>query len=157
MPWDVGRPRAEIVAAERAGGIEGRTLDVGCGTGAEARYPGGAGHDVTGIDFSGSAIDTARDRTDCPAVSFLTGDAFALSDCDLGTFDTDCEMLHTLEEGDRTTYAAELSSVFDGSGRVICLEFGLDAPDDWGPTPLSATDVRRTFGDGWTVKYRSDK
>ena len=153
VPWDIGRPQAEIVAVEQAGGIEGRTLDIECGTGAEARYLGSAGHEVTGIDFSKSAIDTARDRTDCRAVSFLTGDAFALSDRDLGTFDTvvDCGMLHTLEEGDRTTYAAELSSVFDGGGRVICLEFGLDAPDDWGPTPLSATDVRRTFGDGWTV------
>jgi SAM-dependent methyltransferase len=152
-PWHTGRPQAELVAAEQAGEIAGRILDVGCGTGVEARYLGSAGHEVVGIDFSESAIDTARDRTDCPAVSFLVGDALALSDRDLDDFDTvvDCGMLHTLHEQDRTAYAAELSSVFDEGGRAVCLEFGVDAPDDWGPTPLSPGDMRRTFGDEWTV------
>ena len=107
-PWHTGRPQAELVAAEQAGEIAGRILDVGCGTGVESRYLGSAGHEVIGIDFSESAIDTARDRTDCPAVSFLVGDALALSDRDLDDFDTvvDCGMLHTLHEQDRMAYAA---------------------------------------------------
>jgi SAM-dependent methyltransferase len=48
-------------------------LDVPCGTGKYAKYFHDCGVDVTGVDISRSAIDTAR--TEYPAVKFVLGDA----------------------------------------------------------------------------------
>ncbi|MEF8808814.1 class I SAM-dependent methyltransferase [Natronomonas sp.] len=153
VPWDVGRPQAELVAVEQTNRIDGRILDVGCGTGVEARYLADAGYEVVGLDFSESAIEVARKRTDSEAVSFVVGDALELSTSDLGSFDTvlDCGMLHTLEGQDRAAYVGELASVLGDGGRAVCLEFGADAPEDWGPTPLSAGEMQRIFDDGWTL------
>lgn len=153
IPWDTGRPQPEIVALERSGGVEGRILDVGCGTGVETRYLADRGYEVVGVDFSAPAIERARDRTDSSTASFLVGDALELPNLDLGLFDTvlDCGMFHTLDAEDRPTYTQAISSVLAPIGRAVCLEFGAEAPSDWGPTRISATDFREAFADGWRL------
>lgn len=153
IPWQTGRPQSEIVALERSGGIDGRVLDVGCGTGVETRYLAERGYEVVGVDFSVPAIDRARDQTDDDNASFVAGDVFELPDLCLGKFDTvvDCGMFHTLDAADRMTYTQTISSMLEPGGRAVCLEFGTDAPSDWGPTRISASALRRAFEDRWNL------
>src|SRR5207302_10502003 len=65
-------------------GAEGRTLDVGCGTGRNLPLYGGHAR-VTGLDPSRDALLTARRRA--PGVPLVQGDAQALPFRD-GAFDT---------------------------------------------------------------------
>jgi SAM-dependent methyltransferase len=154
VPWDAGRPQPQIVALERSGRIDGRILDVGCGTGVETRYLADRGYEVVGVDFSAPAIEHARDQTDADNASFLVGDALELPNLDLGEFDTvvDCGMFHTLDRADRTAYTRAISSVLGPGGRAMCLEFGAEAPGDWGPTRISATAFRESFADRWDLE-----
>jgi SAM-dependent methyltransferase len=49
-PWVIGEPQPAIVALERDGGIHGRVLDPGCGTGEHTIHLTRLGYDVCGID-----------------------------------------------------------------------------------------------------------
>lgn len=61
-PWDIGRPQPAFAGLARAGLIQGRELDAGCGTGEHALMAAGLGLDVTGIDRAVSGLDTARQK-----------------------------------------------------------------------------------------------
>lgn len=78
-PWDNG-PRAELAALLDSGrltrAVGPRALDVGCGTGADARLLAGHGFDVVGVDFSEVALDLAHAAGGGP--SYVHADLFAL-------------------------------------------------------------------------------
>lgn len=154
-PWDTGAPQPGIVAAAETGRIEGRVLDVGCGTGTHARYLAARGHPVVGIDFSATAIERARETVrGCDVdVSFRIGDALDLPP-DLGPFDTavDSGLFHAFDAEERATYADELANLVPAGGRVVAVGFREGAPEDGGPNPVSEDDVRGAFSDGWAVE-----
>jgi 2-polyprenyl-3-methyl-5-hydroxy-6-metoxy-1,4-benzoquinol methylase len=58
--WDIGRPQGAVGRLAQAGLIEGSVLDVGCGTGENALFLAGLGHEVVGIDLARAAIEKAR-------------------------------------------------------------------------------------------------
>ncbi|MEA2606358.1 MAG: hypothetical protein QOI00_1115 [Chloroflexota bacterium] len=66
-PWD-GPPRPELVALVESGALTparlapGRSVDLGCGTGANVRYLARHGFAATGVDFSPVALRIARER-----------------------------------------------------------------------------------------------
>src|SRR6266571_1053785 len=80
-PWGIGRPQPAFVGLADAGALEGRVLDVGCGTGEHALMAAGLGLQATGIDAAPAAIaiaeGKARDRG-LPA-RFLVWDALRLA------------------------------------------------------------------------------
>jgi 2-polyprenyl-3-methyl-5-hydroxy-6-metoxy-1,4-benzoquinol methylase len=57
--WDIGRPQKEFVHLARANEIQGRVLDVGCGTGEHALYLAASGLEAWGVDSAPAAIDKA--------------------------------------------------------------------------------------------------
>ena len=62
-PWDSGLPSAElhrVLTEQNIGPC--RVLEIGCGTGSSAIYLAGQGFNVTAIDISPTAIETARAR-----------------------------------------------------------------------------------------------
>jgi ubiquinone/menaquinone biosynthesis C-methylase UbiE len=84
--WEIG-PRAELVELVESGRLTpdalppGRAADLGCGTGANALFLAEHGFDVTGIDYSPTALAKARRRAESsPAgesVRWIRGDLTA--------------------------------------------------------------------------------
>ena len=123
-----------------------RVLDLGCGTGDDARRlarlvaPAG---EVVGIDASAAMIEVARQRlegTGLPA-SFHVGDATAL-DLPTGAFDAvRCERL-LIHVSDPAVVLGEMARVTRPGGRIVVIDIdfdlmALDLPD------LDAGFVRR--------------
>src|SRR5262245_25980086 len=88
MPWEIG-PRQELVSLVSSGRIQPvRALDLGCGTGANAIYLAQHGFQVTGLDFSRTALAKAEASAAAAGVEvrFVEDDLTAIRH-DLGTFD----------------------------------------------------------------------
>ena len=81
-PWVIGQPQPAIVTLERKGWIQGKVLDVGCGTGEHTIYFSALGYDVYGLDSSPRAVEQARTNAAARNVEvhFQVADALALGD-----------------------------------------------------------------------------
>lgn len=78
-PWETGRPAGELIRVLSRRLIKpGRTLELGCGTGADAIYLARHGFEVTAVDSSPIAVERARLRAEQEDVllRFVLADAF---------------------------------------------------------------------------------
>ncbi len=154
-PWDIGEPQPEIVRLAESGAIEGKVLDIGCGTGENALYLAEQGHEVRGIDFIATAIERARDKAQQRGlpVQFQIGDALKLDELNQ-TFDTviDCGLFHTFGDEERQTYVQGLARVVAPGGAVHLLCFSDQEPPGEGPRRVTQQEIRSTFHDGWDVE-----
>jgi ubiquinone/menaquinone biosynthesis C-methylase UbiE len=153
-PWDIGRPQPAFETLAAAGGLVGRVLDVGCGTGEHALLAASLGHETVGVDIAGSAIELAKAKAAERrlAVQFVESDALRLGE--LGqTFDTvlDCGLFHVFDDDDRELFVASLASVLPRDGRYHMLCFSEHQPGDWGPRRITQKEIRSSFADGWVV------
>jgi 2-polyprenyl-3-methyl-5-hydroxy-6-metoxy-1,4-benzoquinol methylase len=153
-PWDIGRAQPAFVELANAGQINGRVLDVGCGSGDLALELAEEGHEVWGVDIVPKAIERAKSKAKVRGVeaTFLVGDAVELEH--LGeTFDTitDCGLFHTFNDDDRILYERSLKAVIRPGG-VLQLMTLSDWEEDWGgPRRVSQQEIIETFSDGWRV------
>jgi SAM-dependent methyltransferase len=153
-PWDIGRTQDAFIGLEREGKINGKVLDVGCGTGENALYLASNGHEVWGVDIVDLAIERAKakNRERRLGVHFLVGDAFQLDA--LGTsFQTviDCGFFHILSDEDRARYVTSLSSVLVPGGTFHMLCFSEKAQMTSGPRHVSEKEITDSFA-GWKVR-----
>ncbi len=155
-PWDIGRPQREFARLELAGEIEGRVLDVGCGTGENALYLAARGHEVVGVDAAPTAIAKAKAKakTRDVAVTFRVHDALKLKTL-RRTFDTviDSGLFHTFPDEERPGFAKSLGAVLSPEGRYLMMCFSEHEPGTWGPRRVTQTEIRGTFRDGWRVDW----
>jgi SAM-dependent methyltransferase len=154
-PWDIGRPQGSLRAVADAGGLRGRVLDAGCGTGEHALMAAALGLDATGIDGSPTAIGLARRKAAERGIDvrFLVGDALDLAS--LGeVFDTviDSGLFHVFDDDDRARYVDSLRAATTPGGRVYVLCFSDRFPPGFGPRRVSQEEIRASFSDGWTVE-----
>jgi SAM-dependent methyltransferase len=154
-PWDVGHPQASIRAVADAGGIRGRVLDAGCGTGEHSLMAAAMGLETTGIDGSPTAIEVARRKAEERGltVRFLLADALDLGS--LGeVFDTviDSGLFHVFDDDDRARYVESLAAATAPGGRVYVLCFSDRFPPGFGPRRVSQDEIRASFSQGWTVE-----
>ncbi|MDD1657164.1 MAG: class I SAM-dependent methyltransferase [Methanomicrobiales archaeon] len=155
-PWDIGRPQKEFVELVRRGEISGSVLDIGCGTGDNALFFAGEGHEVCGIDSVPRAVDKAKEKAaerGLP-VHFLVLDALHLTS--LGrTFDTatDSGLFHTLSDEDRPVYVDQLAAILSPGGRYFMLCFSDREPAGYGPRRITEREIRENFRVGWTIHY----
>ncbi len=156
-PWDIGRPQAEFVRAAKEGEIRGRVLDVGRGTGENAIFFAGLGHEAWGLDASPRALEKARKKAVERAVRtrFVLGDALHLEK--LGQrFDTitDCGLFHVFSDDDRRVFGKSLKSALSRSGTYIMLCFSDREPANWGgPRRVTRDEILGAFSRGWKVNY----
>lgn len=88
IPWESG-PRTELVSLVESGRVKPcRAIDLGCGTASNVIYLTQNGFDVTGIDFSPSAIELGRVRAHEAgvAINLIVDDLTNLQNIN-GTFD----------------------------------------------------------------------
>lgn len=153
-PWDIGRPQPAFLELARAGAIQGRVLDVGCGTGEHVLMAAGLGLQAAGIDASPRAIamaeGKARDRG--LHARFLVWNALELAALD-EEFDTvlDCGLFHVFDDDDRARFVASLRSAVPAGGRYHMLCFSERQPGDFGPRRVTREEIRAGFADGWRV------
>jgi SAM-dependent methyltransferase len=154
-PWDVGRPQGSLRAVADAGGLRGRVLDAGCGTGEHALMAAALGLDATGIDGSPTAIGLARQKAAERGIDvrFLVADALDLGS--LGeVFDTviDSGLFHVFDDDGRARYVDSLRAATAPGGRVYVLCFSDRFPPGLGPRRVSQEEIRASFSDGWAVE-----
>ena len=152
-PWDIGRPQRGFI--DIADQVTGSVLDAGCGTGENALFFAGLGHNVTGIDFLAEPINRAKQKAAERGVTatFLVMDALALNDLP-ETFDTviDSGLFHVFSDDDRRRYAEGLASVLKPGGKLFLLCFSDDEPGTQGPRRVSRNEIHAAFAQGWTVE-----
>jgi 2-polyprenyl-3-methyl-5-hydroxy-6-metoxy-1,4-benzoquinol methylase len=155
--WDIGRPQEEFVRIARKGEIMGKVLDIGCGTGENAIFFAGLGHEVWGLDGATLAIETARKKAleRSVQVNFIVGNALHLEKLEQ-RFDTitDCGLFHTFSDERRVLFAKTLKATLKESGTYFMLCFSDKEPAGWGgPRRVSKDEIMETFGAGWRVNY----
>jgi SAM-dependent methyltransferase len=153
-PWDIGRPQPAFERLTREGGLVGRVLDAGCGTGEHTLLAASLGHEAVGVDISGAAIEQAEAKAAERglAARFAVFDALRLSEMD-EQFDTvlDCGLFHVFDDADRARYVRSLSGAVVPGGCYHMLCFSDRQPGDWGPRRVTEEEVRASFADGWVV------
>jgi SAM-dependent methyltransferase len=155
-PWDIGRPQKEFIDVVRKGEVTGSVLDIGCGTGENALFFAGEGHEVWGIDSSSPAIGKARGKAVERGlkVHFVVMDALELEKLDR-KFDTaiDSGFFHTLSDGDREVFANNLATALIPGGTYFMLCFSELEPGGYGPRRVTKKEIQDSFREGWSINY----
>jgi SAM-dependent methyltransferase len=110
---------------------------------------------VLGVDFAAAAIERAAAKAADRRISVEFRVADALDLAALGrSFDTiiDIGLFHTLEDGDRTRYAASLRAALRPGGRAFLLCWSDRNPFGRGPRRVTRREIRAAFRDGWRVE-----
>jgi SAM-dependent methyltransferase len=150
-PWDTGLTPPEVISLVESGGIRGRALDLGCGTGTHSIYLARRGFAVVGVDFSSKAIEMAREkaRQAGAAVDFRVGDVTRL-DFLREPFDfvLDIGCFHSLDAKGRTGYARHLARLASPGGTFLLWAF-----DGWSHFGVGATpgEVQQAFAPHFAV------
>ena len=133
VPWDIGRPQPAFIAV--ADSIQGRVLDVGCGTGELALWLAERGCAVTGVDFLEDPLEAARDKARARGLAV-----------------TDCGLFHVFDDGGRAAYVAALTELLEPGSQVFLLCFSTAEPGPQGPRRISAADLQAAFARGWQIE-----
>jgi SAM-dependent methyltransferase len=153
-PWDIGRPQPAFLELADAGALQGRVLDVGCGTGEHALMAAARGLDATGIDAAPSAIAIAQAKAHERGLSvrFFVWNALELDSLDERS-DTvlDSGLFHVFRDDDRARFVDSLAAVTAPGARYHMMCFSDRQPGDWGPRRVSREEIRSSFARGWRV------
>ena len=156
-PWDIGRPQAEFVRIAREGGIRGRVLDIGCGTGENAIFFAGLAPEVWGIDSAPLAIRKAKKKAleRNARVRFEVGDALHLEKLKKKFITvTDCGLFHTFSDKERGLFAASMKAALSENSTYFMLCFSDREPAGWGgPRRVTRNEILETFSHGWKINY----
>jgi SAM-dependent methyltransferase len=158
MPWEIG-PRQELVELVSSGRLRpGRTVDLGCGTGANAVFLAQHGFEVTGIDFAPAALAKAAAKAAAAGVQvrFLEDDLTRLRHR-LGTFDllVDYGTLDDLSPANRTRYVDNVLPLARPGARFLlwCFQWPPRRLDRWmGLEPIAPGEVQQRFGHTLTIQ-----
>ncbi len=155
-PWDIGAPQPEFIWLAQDGQIRSPVLDVGCGTGENALYLAGFGHEVWGIDVASKAIEIAKRKAKERNLKalFLVVDALGIDALD-HDFETiiDSGFFHTLDD-ERSLFASNLLTALRPGGTYFMLCFSEREPTDWGgPRRVSQDEIKGVFNKGWRINY----
>jgi SAM-dependent methyltransferase len=162
-PWEDAEEQPEFVEKISAlldreeSGREppyGRALDLGCGSGIWGVQLAKRGWQVTGVDYSGKALDRARDRVRDEGVdmTLVQGDVTDLRAAEIGSgfrLVLDTGTFHGLASTQRKAMGREVSAIAADDATVFLLAWN---PKRRGPFPrgVSLSQIEADFT-GWNV------
>ncbi len=124
-PWDTGITPPELVDFI-SNTPPGRALDLGCGPGTNAVYMAKKGWEVSGVDFVGRAIRTARKKAKHEGVfiDFRLDDVTRLKGIS-GPFDLilDIGCFHNLSDTDKNIYIRNVDRLLALQGTYLIYTF----------------------------------
>jgi SAM-dependent methyltransferase len=146
-PWDRGEPSPALVELIDAGRLpRGRALDIGCGTGTDARYLASRGWEVLAEDVSGLAIEraAAAPKPRGGSIEWRRAD-FLADDLPAGRFDVvfDRGCFHVFHEpSERSRFAERVARCLGPAGTWVSLLGSTEGgPREQGPPRRNARDV----------------
>jgi ubiquinone/menaquinone biosynthesis C-methylase UbiE len=150
MPWEEGRPSAELVRLVESGRVrKGPALDICCGSAVNALYLAQQGFPCHGLDISPTALGLARTRMvqSGLACRLVKGDAARLPYPDASftlVFDRGC--FHSIPPDDREEYALGIRRVLQPEGIFLLLAFSKRGHEAKGaPWTFSEKNLRGYF------------
>jgi cyclopropane fatty-acyl-phospholipid synthase-like methyltransferase len=151
-PWDTQQTPPEVLAFLE-NHPSGRALDLGCGTGTNAITLAQYGWEVTGVDFSATAIWLARRKARRAGVDahFRVEDVTDLSELE-APFDyaLDIGCLHAVEIARRDAYVAGLERLVRSNGHYMLYAW---LPRSWKDSTrgLNQEQVKTLFAPAFRV------
>lgn len=150
-PWETGRPAAELVRLVDEKVLRPMpTLEVGCGTGADAVFLASRGFEVTAVDSSPIAIERARTRAEQAGalVRFVLDDVFDFAQSAGETFDLvyDAGFYHFIRLVELDRYLDLLWRVTRPGTLCLTLAGSVGECAEGGPPQVSPDDIRRELG-----------
>ncbi|MHC4255655.1 MAG: class I SAM-dependent methyltransferase, partial [Planctomycetota bacterium] len=128
IPWNIQTPPELLVQLIESGKIQPcRAIDLGCGAGNYAIYLAQIGFDVTGIDFSPTAIKIAQENANARGVKcdFIVADVVNRFSDISGTWDFvyDWGLLHHIFPEHREKYVKNVYNILNPKGKYLSLCF----------------------------------
>lgn len=121
LPWELGRPRPQLVKLVESGKVKpGKALDICCGVGTNTVYLASKGFEVSGIDISRRAIAIAKKKAELAGVKirFRVGNSVRLPyDDEEFDFVFDMGCFHHIHPEDRRSYIAGVHGVLKEGGK----------------------------------------
>jgi cyclopropane fatty-acyl-phospholipid synthase-like methyltransferase len=141
IEWIFGPLTSQLVELVESGRLPpGRAIDLGCGVGKEAIYLASQGFEVTGVDFSPTALKRARRNARKAGVqaTFVQDDLTNLQFVS-GEFDllVDIGALYDLDPADRDLYVQNVVPLTHPNTRYFLMGFENKLPPE---------EVKRRFG-----------
>lgn len=156
IPWNRETPPPALVELVESGTVKPcKALDLGCGTGNYAIYLAQKGFEMTGVDFSASAIKRAKEkaRKKGAGCRFLVADVVNGLDNLEETFDFayDWTLLHHIYPEYRPQYVANVYRLLRPGGKYLSVCFSEDDPAFGGKGKYRLTSM------GTTLYFSSEK
>lgn len=148
--WDIGKPQKSVQKLFKSGRFRGPVLDIGCGTGEHALLLASAGLEVTGVDFSPTAIQLAQQKRNRRGVevTFEQADFLKWAPQEPTRFASalDVGMFHCLGSADTSRYLKRLGELLEPGGELflVCLAESPHGEDSW-PHHYSESELRKLF------------
>jgi len=148
--WETGNPASELVRTLDEGVISpGTTLDIGCGTGADAVYLARRGFEVTGVDCSPLAVERAHSRAEMEsaAVCFVLGDVFKFVEtAEPFDFVYDAGFYHFIRRVNLSRYLDLLWRTTRPGSFCLTLAGSTGETAEGGPPQVSQQEIRSELG-----------
>jgi len=149
-PWETGRVASELIRILEEGLLpSGTTLEVGCGTGADAVYLARRGLEVTAVDWSPLALERARRRATMAgaAVCFVLEDVFEfVRTVEPFDFVYDAGFYHFVRRTDLTRYLDLLWRTARPGSFYLALSGSTGEEAEGGPPQVSEEEIRSELG-----------
>lgn len=154
-PWDSGLPSKELIRVLAENPIGGsRVLELGCGTGTNAVYLAGRGFEVTAVDCSPLALDSARRKARDAGVRVDWVDADVQRfGADLEPFDFvfDRGCYHCCRRVDLNGYLETLRNATRAGSHFLCLAGNANELSEQGPPRVTEQQLRGDFSELFDV------
>lgn len=155
LPWDTGRPSAELQEVLRRHSISPcRALELGCGTGTNSVWLAQHGFEVTGVDVAPLAIEQAEQRARAAGVrvQFLAADLLALPELK-GPFNFffDRGCYHAVRREAPEQYVRAVTRQLATGARGLILAGNACEPHDPGPPVVTEEELRAELGAAFEI------